>query len=173
VGQGASPLQADGDSFNPSISSAGRYVAFNSFATNLVAGDTNGVKDVFVRDRTAGATTRVSVDNTNPGAQANGASYALGSTTISDDGRIVVFESDATNLVPGDTNGAGDVFVRDTVNNTTKRLSITSASGQPTTVSSEGAVSRDGTIAAFGSDGLEFVPDNPSGFYNVYSLAVP
>jgi hypothetical protein len=113
----------------------------------------------------------VSVSST--GVQANGASFAFGSTTVSDNGALIVFESDATNLVTGDTNGVGDVFVRDTVSGTTDRLSITSASGQPTTVSTEGAVSRDGTTAAFGSFGPEYVSDNPLGFYNVYMLAVP
>ena len=163
--------QANGESRVSAISGNGRYVVFESDATNLVANDNNGVTDIFVRDLTAGTTTRVSVGA--GGAQANGASFALGSTTISDDGRFIVFESDATNLVTGDTNGVGDVFVRNTVDNTTKRLSITSASGQPTTISTEGAVSRDGTTAAFVSSGPEFVTDNPSGFYNVYTLAVP
>jgi len=161
----------NGESRVSAISGNGRYVVFESDATNLVASDNNGVTDIFVRDLTAGTTTRVSVDNT--GAQANRASFALGSTTISDDGRIVVFESDATNLVAGDTNGVGDVFVRDTVSGTTDRLSITSTSGQPTTISTEGAVSRDGTTAAFGSFGLEVVTDNPDGVYNVYIRAVP
>jgi Tol biopolymer transport system component len=163
--------QANGESRVSAISGNGRYVVFESDATNLAANDNNGVTDIFVRDLTAGTTTRVSViDN---GAQANGASFALGSTTISDNGAIVVFESDATNLVTGDTNGVGDVFVRNTVDNTTDRLSITSTFGQPTTISTEGTVSRDGTTAAFGSFGLEYVPDNPSGFNNVYILAVP
>ncbi|RJP18547.1 MAG: hypothetical protein C4529_12535 [Deltaproteobacteria bacterium] len=163
--------QLNGESRVSAISGNGRYVVFESDATNAVAGDNNGVTDIFVRDLTAGTTTRVSVSSA--GAQANGASFALGSTTVSDDGRFIVFESDATNLVAGDTNGVGDVFVRDTVGGTTKRLSVTAGSGQPTTVSTEGAVSRDGTIAAFGSNGLEYVSDNPSGFYNVYILAMP
>jgi hypothetical protein len=170
VSVGPGGVQGDGNSviFGQAVSNTGQFVAFESAATNLVAGDSNGVRDVFVRDRTAGTTTRVSVDNT--GAQANGESRV---SAISGNGRYVVFESDATNLVAGDTNGVGDVFVRDTVSGTTTRLSITSASGQPTTVSTEGAVSRDGTIAGFGSFGLEFVTDNPSGFTNVYTLAVP
>jgi Tol biopolymer transport system component len=117
--------QANGESRVSAISGNGRYVVFESDATNLVANDNNGVTDIFVRDLTAGTTRRVSV--TDNGAQANGASFALGSTTISDNGAIIVFESDATNLVAGDTNGVGDVFVRNTVDNTTKRLSITSA----------------------------------------------
>lgn len=161
----------NGESRVSAISGNGRYVVFESDATDLVASDNNGVTDIFVRDLTAGTTTRVSVSST--GVQANGASFAFGSTTVSDNGALIVFESDATNLVTGDTNGVGDVFVRDTVSGTTDRLSITSASGQPTTVSTEGAVSRDGTTAAFGSFGPEFVSDNPLGFYNVYMLAVP
>ncbi|MGZ8474309.1 MAG: TolB family protein [Candidatus Deferrimicrobiaceae bacterium] len=161
----------NGESRVSAISGNGRYVVFESDATDLVASDNNGVTDIFVRDLTAGTTTRVSVSST--GVQANGASFAFGSTTVSDNGALIVFESDATNLVAGDTNGVGDVFVRDTVSGTTDRLSITSASGQPTTVSTEGAVSRDGTTAAFSSFGLEFVTDNPSGFTNVYILAVP
>jgi Tol biopolymer transport system component len=161
----------NGESRVSAISGNGRYVVFESDATDLVASDNNGVTDIFVRDLTAGTTTRVSVSST--GAQADGASFAFGSTTVSDNGALIVFESDATNLVTGDTNGVGDVFVRDTLSGTTDRLSITSVSGQPTTVSTEGAVSRDGTTAAFGSFGLEFVTDNPLGFYNVYMLAVP
>lgn len=161
----------NGESLVSAISGNGRYVVFESDATDLVANDNNGVRDIFVRDLTANTTTRVSVGA--GGAQANGASFAFGSTTISDDGRFVVFESDASNLVTGDTNGVGDVFVRDTVSGTTDRLSITSASGQPATISTEGAVSRDGTTAAFVSFGLEFVADNPLGFTNVYTLAVP
>lgn len=161
----------NGESRVSAISGNGRYVVFESDATDLVANDTNGVTDIFVRDLTAGTTTRVSVDGNE--AQANGASFAFGSTTVSDDGSIIAFESDATNLVAGDTNGVGDVFVRDTVSGTTDRLSITAASGQPVTISTEGAVSRDGTTAAFVSFGTEFVADNPLGFTNVYTRAVP
>lgn len=81
-------------------------MAFGSDATNLVAGDTNGSSDVFVRDRLTGATARVSVDSA--GTQANGGSYYL---SISGDGRYVAFGSGAGNLVAGDTNLTGDVFV--------------------------------------------------------------
>lgn len=164
-------VEANGESRVSSISGDGRYVVFESDATNLVPNDNNGVTDIFVRDLTAGTTARVSVSST--GGQANGASFALGASTISDNGQYVVLESDATNLVAGDTNGVGDVFIRNLLDNTTTRLSITSASAQPTTISTEGAVSRDGTIAGFGSFGLEFMPDNPSGFYNVYLRSVP
>jgi hypothetical protein len=83
-------------------------VAFDSLATNLVPGDTNGTWDVFVRDRQTGSTERVSVDST--GAQGSGVSN---NASISADGRYVGFNSGATNLVPDDTNGVADVFVRD------------------------------------------------------------
>ncbi len=110
-------VQGDHDSNNPSVSADGRYVAFNSLATNLVPGDTNAKSDIFVRDRQIGATERVSVDSA--GAQANG---LCGIPMISADGRFVAFESDATNLVPGDTNGVRDVFVRDRQSGTTERV---------------------------------------------------
>ena len=100
LGQGG--VQANSLSRNPAISADGGFVALESFAGNLVAGDTNGVSDVFVRDMQAGTTTRVSVAT--GGAQGNGAS---GGAAISADGRWVVFGSSATNLVAGDTNSAG------------------------------------------------------------------
>jgi Tol biopolymer transport system component len=106
VGEGG--RQANGDSGFPSISDDGRLVAFHSAATNLVKNDTNGVIDVFVHDRITGLTSRVSVASS--GAQANGeSSYHF---AVSPRGDIVVFTSEATNLVPGDTNGQTDVFLR-------------------------------------------------------------
>ena len=92
---------------NPAISADGRFVAFESVASNLVAGDTNRADDVFVRDRLAGVTRRVSVG---AGGQANGSSF---SPAISANGRSVAFGSSSSNLVRGDTNGTFDVFVRD------------------------------------------------------------
>ena len=93
---------------NAAISAGGRYVAFASGASDLVAHDTNGVFDVFARDRRRKTTERVSVGPA--GAQANGQS---GLSAISANGRFVVLWSDASNLVPGDANGVADVFVRD------------------------------------------------------------
>jgi Tol biopolymer transport system component len=94
-------------SFDSSISASGRFVAFASNASNLVPGDTNGIGDVFVRDRTTHATTRISVSST--GAQGNDSSF---DPSISANGRFVAFRSSASNLVPGDTSGQSDVFVR-------------------------------------------------------------
>ena len=103
--------EADAQSLGASISADGRYVAFSSPATNLVANDTNRKWDVFVRDRENGTTKRESVDSS--GAEADGQSSYQGFTSISADGGTLSFVSSATNLVPGDTNANPDVFVRD------------------------------------------------------------
>ena len=98
--------QGNRGSFDPSISTGGRYVAFESYATNLVSGDTNGSADVFVRHALTGSTTRVSVDSV--GVQGSSFSWY---PSISADGRYLGFSSWAANLVSGDTNGVADVFV--------------------------------------------------------------
>ena len=99
--------QGNGRSFDPAISSAGRYVAFGSDASNLVPGDTNGAVDVFVRDRELGTTRRVSVSST--GAQGNTAASSRRSVRLAGTSPSTRL---ASNLVPGDTNGSYDVFVR-------------------------------------------------------------
>ena len=116
--------QATGSSFEPAISADGRFVAFGSIASNLVPADTNGTRDIFVHDRQTGATERANVDSA--GNEANAAAFL---PTISGDGRFVAFSSDAGNLVPGDTNPASDVFVRDRQTGTTERASLDSAGG--------------------------------------------
>ncbi|MFV2017826.1 TolB family protein [Micromonospora sp. LOL_023] len=112
--------QADGPSIAYDISDNGRYVAFGSAAANLMPGDTNGVPDVFVRDRRdTGVTHLVSVAA--DGSPANGPSDAA---AISAQGRFVLFSSSATNLVDGDTNGYSDVFLRNLATGTTVRVSV-------------------------------------------------
>ncbi len=93
----------------------GRWSVFSSAASDLVLGDTNGVTDVFVRDRLHKNTVRVSVPTPALGGQSNGASTPSGggSRVMSDDGRFIIFESDAGNLVAGDTNTVTDIFVHD------------------------------------------------------------
>ena len=113
VSVGPGGVQANDDSYSggpPALSTDGRFAAFASAASNLVEGDTNGVYDVFVRDRKRGRTERVSVGQR--GVQGDGSSFY---PAISADGRYVAFVSLAANLVPGDTNGSLDVFVRDRV----------------------------------------------------------
>ena len=111
--------QPNGYCGSPDVSRDGRWVAFAGNATNLVDGDTNGASDVFVRDRARGTTVRVSVDS--DGTQGNGYSS---SPSLSRTGRYVAFTSSATNLVPDDTNGTADVFVRDLLLGTTDRVSV-------------------------------------------------
>jgi len=155
--------QADKESYWPSISADGRHVAFSSEAANLVPGDTNGTADVFVRDRRAATTTRVSGSST--GAQGNGVSYGA---AISADGRYVAFYSDAANLVPGDTNGATDVFVRDRRAGTTARVSVSSTATQANGRSYPAAISADGRYVAFVSQAANLVPGDTNGTADVF-----
>ena len=136
--------QGNGASSGQTMSGDGRYVAFASSATNLVAGDTNNRIDTFVRDRTAGTTTRVSVATN--GTQGNGTSWQA---QVSGTGRYVVFASDATNLVTGDTNSKSDVFLRDTVTGVTERVSVNSSEQQFLCRSDRPTVSDDGRYVAF------------------------
>ncbi|MET8152692.1 TolB family protein [Actinoplanes sp. NPDC049668] len=103
-----------------SLSGDGQYAAFTSFASNLVNDDRNGKADVFVRNTSTGTTTLVSVGSS--GEQGDAPST---DPSISADGRYVTFMSNATNLVPGDTNEAHDVFVRDLQAGTTTMVSVT------------------------------------------------
>src|SRR5215212_4138990 len=144
----SSGSQVNGAGGAPSVSTDGRYAAFQSGATNLVEGDTNGFIDVFVHDRTTGATQRVNVNSS--GTEANGQTYYAAS--MSADGRYVAFLSGATNLVSGDTNGVVDLFVRDLQAGTTQRVSVDS-SGTQANESSYGtpSISADGRYVAFSS----------------------
>jgi Tol biopolymer transport system component len=141
--------QANDQSRCPAISADGRFVAFTSAATNLVPSDTNGKVDVFEHDRLTGATRRVSVDSS--GQEANGSSPLGVIVTISSDGRYVAFPSDASNLVPGDTNGASDVFVHDRVSGQTIRASVDSSGNQASLGAYGAAISADGRWVAFSS----------------------
>jgi Tol biopolymer transport system component len=155
--------QGDGNSYYPAISADGRYVAFYSLATKLVPGDKNRSADVFVHDRQRGTTERVSVDSS--GTQGDGESR---NPWISADGRYVAFESLATNLVPGDTNGIRDVFVRDRRSGTTERASVDSGGGQGNGDSGTPSISADGRYVAFHSFADNLVPGDTAGVYDVF-----
>jgi Tol biopolymer transport system component len=129
-----------------SISADGRFVAFTSVASNLVPGDTNAQPDVFLHDRQTGKTTRVSVRST--ADQANSNSY---SPSISADGRYVAFQSNASNLITGDTNGADDIFVHNRQTGKTSRVSVRSNGNQADHVSWAPSISADGRFVAFAS----------------------
>jgi hypothetical protein len=145
---------------NATISDDGLLVAFESFASNLVPNDDNGSSDIFVRNHTTGPTILVSVDS-------NEVQPVSGSSTnavISADGRFVAFISSATTLVPGDTNNEADVFLRDLLNGTTERVSISSTGSQGDSPSSTGvsnpALSADGRFVAFLSSMNTLVTDD-------------
>ncbi|MEU6712107.1 S8 family serine peptidase [Nonomuraea sp. NPDC046802] len=150
-------------SLSPTVSGDGRFVGFNSGATNLVPGDTNGQTDAFVHDRQTGATERISVAH--DGSQADGLS---GSPRFSTDGRFAVFNSDATNLVPGDTNGRSDVFVRDRQTGTTTRISLARDGSQVDGNSREATISADGRYVAFQSDASALVPGDENGAIDAF-----
>lgn len=141
--------RSGGTNSTVAISADGRYVVFVSLASNLVPGDTNGLGDVFVRDRQAGTTERVSVST--DGAAANDTSFFGNTVSISADGRYVAFNSPASNLVAADTNRRGDVFLRDRLTGTTRRVSISSSGTQGNRASNSAAVSANGQFVAFDS----------------------
>ncbi len=153
-------VQGNSDSSSPSVSADGRYVAFESGATNLVAGDTNSTMDVFVRDLTSTTTVRVSVDSDEV-VEGNNSSF---DASISADGRFVAFESYATNLVAGDTNGTYDVFTRDLTATTTVRVSVNSLGVQGNFGSFDPSISADGRYVGFSSaaTNLTTVTDPPA-----------
>ena len=146
----------NGDSTPAGLSTDGRYVLFESSASDLVLGDTNGVSDVFVRDVVTGLTVSVSVStNGDPG---NGASR---SAVMTPDGRYVAFVSAAKNLVAGDTNGIPDVFLRDVQLGTTVRVSVGTNPGRVGTAnggSGAPAISADGRYVAFYSTATNLAP---------------
>jgi WD40 repeat protein len=155
--------QADADSSRPSISADGRYVAWNSIASNLVGGDTNGFTDIFVRDVLGNATSRVSVAS--DGTQGNNYSD---SPSISGDGRYVAFDSGATNLVSGDTNLMYDIFVHDALNNSTQRVSVSSSGAQANGRSFFPHISADGRYVMFDSEATNLVSGDTNGYQDVF-----
>lgn len=160
---GAGGVLGSFSSHEPSISADGTVVVFESGASNLVAGDTNNAQDVFVHDRTTGQTTRVSLST--EGSQGNGNSGGdVGSRPrLSSDGRFVAFQSRASNLVAGDTNGASDVFVHDRQTAQTTRVSVSSAGAQAAGESINPSVSADGNFVAFTSTAANLVVGDANG----------
>ncbi|MEO8196181.1 MAG: hypothetical protein ABI689_05620, partial [Thermoanaerobaculia bacterium] len=152
-----------GGSSAPSTSADGRYIAFQSSAPNLVAGDTNNLDDIFVHDRQTGVTTRVSVDSA--GAEGNSDSAA---PSISGDSRYVAFSSAASNLVAGDTNGSEDVFVHDRLTGTTTRVSVDSAGAEGDSYSYEASISGDGRYVAFASTASNLVAGDTNSIDDIF-----
>jgi len=165
VSRDSSGRKGNEDSFNGALSADGRYVVFDSEATNLVSRDRNGEPDVFVHDRQTGATTRVSVSSTGQEADSSSLNF---NPSISGDGRVVVFQSFADNLVAGDTNRATDVFAHDRATGTTTRVNVDSAGTQANRGSGLPVASADGRHVAFLSDASNLVANDTNGERDVF-----
>jgi len=155
--------QGDHEAFTLNLSSDGNFVAFGSYATNLVLGDTNNMVDVFVHDRDADITERVSIASDETEADNESFSPAISST-----GRFVAFRSDATNLVAGDTNDNSDIFVRDRQTGTTERISVATGGAQANDRSFFPAISADGRFVAFSSEASNLVAGDTNNLADIF-----
>jgi Tol biopolymer transport system component len=167
--------QANGSSYSPAISADGRFVAFHSYATNLVAGDTNDWVDVFVHDELTGDVARVSVASDGTEGLHGGSLYPA----ISADGRFVAFYSCADNLVISDTNDYCDIFVRDRDTDaddvfdelgqvSTVRVSVASDGTEADSNSDSPSISADGRFVAFESYATNLVAGDTNGLFDVF-----
>ena len=155
---------ANDRSYYSQISADGRYVVFQSKASNLVAGDNNGRYDIFRRNLQTGTTDLVSVSTA--GFSGNGLGL---SPTVSGDGRFVAWESDATNVISGDTNGTWDVFLRDMTQGVTTRISLTAGGGQAGQRSGNPRLTPDARFIVFESDAA-LVASDTNGLKDAYFL---
>jgi Tol biopolymer transport system component len=163
VSQGLESQMANGDSFNPVISADGRFIAFSSLASNLVAGDNNEVADIFVYDRESAVIERVSQGLN--GQEGNGASRT---PAISGDGRYVVFRSLAANLVAGDTNDKSDIFLYDRQSGAVERVSVSSTGEQANGDSQSPAISANGRFIAYSSLASNLVAADTNNFEDLF-----
>jgi tricorn protease-like protein len=155
--------QANGESWNAALSGNGRIVAFESSASNLVSGDTNNVRDVFVRDLDTGHTTRVSVSSN--GTQGNDESMA---PTLSSEGRFVAFYSYATNLIPSDTNNLPGIFVHDRQTGQTTRVAVAHDTPESGGYWGNASLSADGRFVAFSSTSSNLVSGDTNDISDVF-----
>lgn len=153
---------ANGNSVNPHISADGRYVVFESAATNLVTEPQGPYRNIFIRDTVAGTTRLVSVPRS--GMQEYAAAQE---PSMSADGRYVAFHT-LSDLVSGDINGRWDVFVRDMLTNTTEIVSVSSSEEQGNSFSQFPAISPDGRYVAFESDASNLVSDDWNGQQDLF-----
>jgi flagellin-like hook-associated protein FlgL len=164
ISSSSAGVQGNSSSTSASVSADGRYVVFLSNATNLVAGDVNLVADIFMKDRETGVTTLIS--QSTAGVAGNAASNINRSHTVSADGRYVAFISSASNLVAGDTNMVADVFVRDTVLNTTTRVSLSTSGTEGNQASDAVSISADGRYVLFTSLATNLVSGDTNAVYD-------
>jgi hypothetical protein len=157
----------NGDSISGVISTNGQFVAFQSGASDLLPGDTNGASDIFVRNLQTGTTELISI-----AADGSWGNDPSTDPVITPDGRYVEFISAASNLVPGDSNGIGDVFVRDRVAGTTTLVSVGaqafSTSIYVDTIMSTPVITADGRYVAFSSTATNLIPGQTTTYGDVY-----
>ncbi|MDQ5954172.1 MAG: hypothetical protein QG583_100 [Patescibacteria group bacterium] len=158
-------VESDGDAYSAYISSDGNFITFVSDATNLVAGDTNGQADIFLRDIALGTTTRISVDSDE--VEGDGSSDG-DIQSMSSDNNLIVFAGTATNLVAGDTNGVQDIFLRNVTLGTTTRISVDSDEVEGDGPSNNPMISADGNYVVFESDSTNLVADDTNGVRDIF-----
>jgi Tol biopolymer transport system component len=161
-----------------SISEDGRYIVYQSSASDIVSGDTNGLLDAFRADLRTQKVVRVSVDSAGrqQAAPRGSDSTSFSNFTppsmplpnISGDGRFVSFNSPASNLVPKDTNSAGDVFVHDTLTRRTVRASVSTSGQEGDANSVQGVLSRHGGLIAFSSLATNLAVDDDNAYADVF-----
>jgi Tol biopolymer transport system component len=157
--------KGNGDSDYPAISASGRYIAFDSSSSNLVAHDTNAEYDVFERDLKTGKTRMVSVSS--GGKQCNSTCGDYG-PTVSANGRFVAFDADASSLVHQDSNGSNDIFLRDLKSGRTKRVSVSSSGAQADGGSNKPVMSANGRFIAFESSATNLVHHDTNASVDVF-----
>ena len=178
VSEGSVP---DAPSESPAVSDNGRYVAFMSFATNLIGAgnDTNGLADIFLRDTCIGAPlTPACTPTTTRVSEATGGTQVIGSSreaAVSADGRFVVFTSNAPTLVGSDGNGADDIFLRDTCTGvvsgctpTTTRVSVDTVEGDPGARSERPVISGNGRYVVFRSFATDLIGSDTNGITDIF-----
>jgi Tol biopolymer transport system component len=166
-----SGVLANYDALKPRLTPDGRFVLFCSLASNLVAGDTNGSKDLFLRDLQNGTTERISVSDVT-GDQGDSGSAAAPPPAMTPDGRFIAFASEADNLVPSDTNGLWDIFLRDRLEGRTELISVSSSGQQGNGISGHAvgglAISADARYIVFPSLATNFAPGDPGSFWDTF-----
>jgi hypothetical protein len=156
--------QANGDSILPAISADGRFVAFSSEASNLVAGDNNNLADIFVHDRQEDTTVLL----VGPAEFNTGSGIIVVGPSISPDGDLVGLRSDADDLVPGDTNSSFDTFVVDRGSVIAERVSVSTSEVEGNSDSSRPSISSDNRFVAFSSIATNLVSEDTNGFEDVF-----
>jgi len=176
VSVSSSGQQANDQSDSNGISFDGRYITFQSSASNLVSGDTGGYSDIFRHDQLTGTTTRVSVNSNGVQGNANstGAAGSYGGiSNIDATGRYVVFTSDANNLDDGDTNNLRDVFVRDMTTATTVRVSLGLEGVESNNNSTYTFISPNGQYILYHSLASNLVPNDNNNKSDVFKVNNP